>query len=151
MKIAPGTTVRLVYLLSQVTDGKTVEQVKEDKPAVFQFGNGLLLPAFEEGLSGLQASDDFDFVLNAKDAYGEHDPYAIFDIPIDTFEMDGKIEEKMLQVGNTIPMTDNNGNKHFGKITKVMQEAITMNFNHPLAGIDLRFAGKVLEVTPTDN
>lgn len=150
MKIAPGTTARLVYLLTQVTDNKIVEQVNEDKPAIFQFGNGLLLPAFEEGLSGLQAGEQFEFILKAEDAYGEHDPYAIFDIPIDTFAVEGKVDEKMLQVGNTIPMTDNNGNKHFGKITKLMEEAVTMNFNHPLAGIDLRFAGRVLEVTPTD-
>lgn len=150
MKIASGTTARLVYLLSQVTDDKLVEQVKEDKPAIFQFGNGLLLPAFEKGLTGLQAGDQFEFVLKAEDAYGKHDPYAIFDIPIDTFAVEGKVDEKMLQLGNTIPMTDNNGNKHFGKITKVMKEAVTMNFNHPLAGIDLRFAGKVLEVRPTD-
>lgn len=150
MKIASGTTARLAYLLTQILDDKIIEEVKVDKPAIFQFGNGLLLPAFEKGLTGLQAGDQFEFILKAEDAYGEHDPYAIFDIPIDTFEVDGKIDEKMLQVGNTIPMTDNNGNKHFGKITKVLQEAVTMNFNHPLAGIDLRFAGKVLEVSATD-
>jgi FKBP-type peptidyl-prolyl cis-trans isomerase SlyD len=44
-------------------------------------------------------------------------------------------------------MTDNNGNKHMGRITKVMKHAVTMDLNHPLAGKDLRFSGKVLEVT----
>jgi FKBP-type peptidyl-prolyl cis-trans isomerase SlyD len=52
----------------------------------------------------------------------------------------------MLTIGNKIPMTDNDGNKHVGLITLVMESAVTMDFNHPLAGVDLRFVGEVLEV-----
>ena len=43
-------------------------------------------------------------------------------------------------------MTDNNGQKHMGKIINVNTNSVTMDFNHPLAGKDLRFVGKVLEV-----
>jgi len=146
MEIAPNKTAKLIYTLTAVEDGKIIEKVKEEKPAAFQFGIGQLLPAFEKNLSGLKAKDEFSFILKAADAYGESDPYAIFDIPIDTFEVEGKTDDKMLQVGNTIPMTDNDGNKHMGRITKIMEQAVTMDFNHPLAGKDLRFSGKVLEV-----
>jgi len=146
MEIAPNKTAKLIYTLTAIEDGKIIEKVSEEKPAAFQFGIGQLLPAFEENLNGLKAMDEFSFILKAVDAYGESDPYAIFDIPIDTFEVDGKLDEKMIQVGNTIPMTDNDGNKHMGRITKIMAEAVTMDFNHPLAGKDLRFSGKVLEV-----
>ena len=146
MEIGPNKTAKLIYTLTAVEDDKIIEKVNEDKPAAFQFGIGQLLPTFEEKLSGLKADDEFSFILKAEDAYGESDPYAIFDIPRDTFEMDGKTDEKMLQIGNTIPMTDNDGNKHMGRITKIMPEAVTMNFNHPLAGKDLRFSGKVIEV-----
>ena len=146
MKIAPNTTAKLIYTLTAMDDGKIIEKVNEEKPAAFQFGIGQLLPTFEKNLNGLKAKDEFSFILKAEDAYGPSDPYAIFDIPIDTFEIDGKKDEKMLQPGNTIPMTDKDGNKHMGRITKVMKEAVTMDFNHPLAGKDLRFAGKVIEV-----
>ena len=146
MKIAPNTTAKLIYTLTAMDDGKIIEKVNEEKPAAFQFGIGQLLPTFEKNLNGLKANDEFSFILKAVDAYGPSDPYAIFDIPIDTFEIDGKKDEKMLQPGNTIPMTDKDGNKHMGRITKVMKEAVTMDFNHPLAGKDLRFAGKVIEV-----
>ncbi|RLD45312.1 MAG: peptidylprolyl isomerase [Bacteroidetes bacterium] len=146
MQIGPKKTAKLIYTLTAVDDDKIIEKVNEEKPAAFQFGIGQLLPAFEENLSGLKANDEFSFILKAEDAYGPSDPYAIFDIPIDTFAVDGKTDEKMLQVGNTIPMNDNDGNKHMGRITKVMPEAVTMNFNHPLAGKDLRFSGKVIDV-----
>ena len=146
MQIGSNKTAKLIYTLTSVEDGKLIEKVSKDKPAAFQFGIGQLLPAFEENLFGLKAADEFSFILKADNAYGSSDPYAIFDIPIDTFEVDGKTDGKMLQVCNTIPMTDNDGNKHMGKITKVMEHAVTLDFNHPLAGKDLRFSGKVLEV-----
>ncbi len=127
-----------------------MEEVREDRPARFTFGNGQLLPKFEENLMGLSQGESFDFMVKAADAYGPVDPYAIFDIPTDTFEVDGKIDEQMLKVGNVIPMTDNEGNKHMGKITAVQNDFVTMNFNHPLAGVDLRFKGKILSVLKTE-
>ncbi|RLD84156.1 MAG: peptidylprolyl isomerase, partial [Bacteroidetes bacterium] len=118
----------------------------EINPVIFNFGTNILLPAFEKNLMGLSSGDSFDFVIKADDAYGPVDSYAVFDIPLDTFEVDGKIDEKMIQKGNIIPMTDNEGQKHLGKIITILKDAVTMDFNHPLAGKDLRFTGKVIEV-----
>ena len=145
MKITAGTKVKLIYTL-KTSDGKLIEDIPEDKAVEIPFGAKQLLHEFEEKLNGLQKDDHFDITIKAENAYGKTDAYAIFDIPIDTFAVDGKTDEKMLQVGNTIPMNDNDGNKHMGRITKVMPEAVTMNFNHPLAGKDLRFSGKVIDV-----
>ena len=146
MKIGEKSTAKLVYTLTLTESGEIIEKVTKDKPAAFQFGANALLPVFEKNLTGLKKGDNFDFVIKAEDAYGLSDPYAIFDIPKDTFEVDGKTDEKMLQVGNIIPMTDNEGNKHHGRITMVGSDAVTMDFNHPLAGKDLRFVGKIIEV-----
>lgn len=147
MKIGPNKTAKLTYVLTLADDGKLIEKVKADKPATFKFGINQLLPAFEKKLSGLKSGDNFDFMISAEDAYGPVDPYAIFDIPKDTFEVDGMIDNKMLQPGNLIPMTDHDGNKHIGKITKVLEKVVTMDFNHQLAGKDLHFAGTIIEVT----
>ena len=146
MEIIPHKTALLVYELTFADNGTQIEKVTEDKPASFHFGSNQLLPGFEKNLLGKKSGDHFDFVLSPEDAYGPVDPYAIFDIPTDTFEVDGKTDEKMLQIGNVIPMTDDQGNKHLGKVIKVLNEAVTLDFNHPLAGKDLRFAGKVVEV-----
>jgi FKBP-type peptidyl-prolyl cis-trans isomerase SlyD len=48
-------------------------------------------------------------------------------------------------------MHDNNGQQHIGKMIKIMKEAVTIDFNHPLAGKDLRYVGKVLEVFENNN
>ena len=123
-----------------------IEETPSDKQMKFKFGVGELLPLFESSIIGLSAGQTFDFVIPAKEAYGLVDPYGIFDIPKDTFMVDGKIDEKMLQVGNKIPLTDNEGNKHLGIVKKVLDEVVTMDFNHSLAGVDLRFKGEVIEV-----
>lgn len=147
MEIGPNKIAKLSYTLTLAENGKLIEKVKADKPATFSFGINQLLQAFETKLNGLKKGDSFDFKLTAEDAYGPSDPYAIFDIPKDTFEVDGKTEDKMLQIGNVIPMTDNEGNKHMGTIINVLEEVITMDFNHQLAGKDLHFKGKVIEVS----
>jgi FKBP-type peptidyl-prolyl cis-trans isomerase SlyD len=43
-------------------------------------------------------------------------------------------------------MHDNNGMRHVGKMIKIMEDDVTIDFNHPLAGKDLRYVGEVLEV-----
>lgn len=146
MKIEAGKTATVQYTLKDADSGEEIESTQEENPAIFTFGSQQLIPEFEKNLIGLTTNDTFNFTIEAEKAYGPVDPYAIFDIPLDTFEVEGKIDDKMIQVGNIIPMTDNEGNKHLGKITKVMDAAVTMNFNHPLAGKKLQFIGKVLNV-----
>jgi FKBP-type peptidyl-prolyl cis-trans isomerase SlyD len=146
MKITPNSIAALSYTLTNFATDEELEKTPDDKVMKFKFGVGELLPDFEKNIIDLKAGDKFDFKVLAADAFGPVDPYAIFDIPKDTFENDGKIDSKMLQVGNQIPLTDKDDNKHLGLITLVMDNAVTMDFNHPLAGVDLRFVGEVLEV-----
>ena len=60
--------------------------------------------------------------------------------------MDGAIDFSVLKVGNTLPMSDDQGNTMNGKIVSYNNETVTMDFNHPLAGQSLHFSGEVLNV-----
>lgn len=60
--------------------------------------------------------------------------------------VDGKFDDELIAVGNTVPMMSSNGQRLNGLVLEINQENIKMDFNHPLAGEDLFFAGKVLEV-----
>jgi len=51
-----------------------------------------------------------------------------------------------LQEGNVIPMQNNEGQKFNGVVMEVKDDAVKMDFNHPLADDDLSFTGKVIEV-----
>jgi FKBP-type peptidyl-prolyl cis-trans isomerase SlyD len=151
MKIEANKVVSLSYVLT--VDDEVVETVKADKPMQFIFGIGYLLPKFEEHIVGKVAGDAFEFTLSAADAYGEESADAIVELPKHLFEIDGKIEDGLLTVGNVLPMADAEGNRMNGTVNEVRGDVVVIDFNHPLAGADLYFKGKVVEVrdaTPAD-
>ncbi len=127
-------------------NGNIIETVKEDKPFVFMHGKGNLLPKFEENLTGLKEGDGFEFKLACEDAYGLAREDAVVDIPKNVFEVDGKFDDKLIVEGNVVPMQDKDGNKFNGVVVVVEDEIVKIDFNHPLAGDNLFFKGKVLVI-----
>lgn len=149
MKIEAKKVVKLIYELQigEIDQMELLEIVNEDEPMVFIQGLSGLPEAFEEQLNGLQAGDVFKFTVNAEDGYGEPDPEAIVDFPIENFKIeDGKIPEGMLEIGNIIPFSNDEGNRMDGKIIEIQDEIVLLDFNHPLAGQTMHFEGKVLAV-----
>ena len=144
MVVGKNKVISLSYTLK--VNGETVESVGADAPLQFLFGAGNLLPKFEQNLDGLAPDDDFDFELKSEDAYGTVNKDAIVDVPMRAFEVDGKVDTELLKVGNHVPMLDQSGNRLNGLVVQVDQEFITMDFNHPLAGDDLHFNGKIVEI-----
>lgn len=139
--------VSIVYeLRSGSQEGEVVEALTPENPLTFLFGTGGLLPKFEENLSGLTSGDNFEFLLNTEDAYGPVVESAVVDVPKSIFEVDGKVDENLLKVGNMVPMMDAEGRRMNGKILTIDEEAVQMDFNHPMAGNDLFFKGQVSEV-----
>ena len=147
MKIEKLKVVSVTYdLRTDGFEGQIVESATEENPLKFIFGIGMMLPAFEAQLEGLEQGDTFQFKLSADDAYGQPNPENILDIPIQAFDVDGKRQNDLLQVGNVIPMQDNEGNQFYGEIKEIGEDTVKMDFNHPMAGKDLYFIGKVIEV-----
>lgn len=146
MKIGENekTFVALSYELT--VDGEVVEKVTAESPLQFIYGAGFLLPKFEAHLKGLSKGDDFAFHLDTEDAYGPVISEAVVDLPKEVFMVDGKIEDGLLEIGNQLPMSDNQGNRLVGVVKAVKDDAVTMDFNHPMAGKSLDFKGKVVEV-----
>ena len=62
MKIGNNTVVSMTYTLTENDEnGKMIQEVKKDKPFVFLFGSGFLLPKFEENILGLDPGSDYSF------------------------------------------------------------------------------------------
>lgn len=151
MIIKSGKKAKVVYKLYNAKDNTFLEEIPVDKPIVFEFGRGHLFPEFEKNLMGLAEGDNFDFVIKAEKAYGPIDTYAIFDIPKETFEENDDLPDDFYLPGRKISMHDNDGNHHVGRMVKIMKESVTIDFNHPLAGIDLRYVGKIISVFEDTN
>lgn len=150
MKIAENTFVALDYKLE--VDGAIADQSQPGQPLKFAYGMGMLLPKFEEAIAGLEPGAEFKFTLTPTEGYGEIIKEAVVELPKDVFAVNGEVEPGLLEVGNMIPMADQQGNRLMGRVTAVA-EVVTMDFNHPMAGKTLNFSGRieeVREVTPED-
>ena len=147
--ISKNKVVSLTYELKvQNDDGEQdlVETADTNNPMVFLFGASGLPDKFEENLEGKNEGESFSFALEAEEGYGDYDQNALVNIPKNVFEVDGKIDDEMLQEGNYIPMADNAGNHMQGRVMEVGDEEVVMDFNHPLAGMKMFFEGKIVEV-----
>jgi FKBP-type peptidyl-prolyl cis-trans isomerase SlyD len=147
MNIASEKMVSVTYELKyDNADAQLIEKVEKDHPLTFQFGVGRMLEHFEKNLVGLAVGDLFDFKLTAEQAYGLVTEEAIVEVPMRAFMVDGKVDPELVKLGNTIPMMDSYGNRLHGIVLEIKEEVVKMDFNHPLAGEDLHFKGKVVEV-----
>jgi len=147
MDITKNKMVSVTYELKyDDADAKLIEKVEKDNPLTFLFGAGKMLEHFEKNLENLSEGDVFDFKLTSNEAYGPVTEEAVVEVPLQAFEVDGKVDDKLVKIGNTIPMMDSYGNKLHGIVLEITDSAVKMDFNHPLAGEDLHFKGKVVEV-----
>ena len=144
MKVENNKVVAVSYKLE--VEGKIADQSAPGSPLEYIHGTGMLLPKFEAALAGKEPGDGFDFVLSPDDGYGRYDPSYKIDLPKTAFAVDGKIREDLLVVGRTIPMLNQAGQVVQGTVVEVSEGAVTMDFNHPMAGKTLHFTGQVESV-----
>lgn len=120
------------------------EECSEEHPFQFISNLGCVLPAFEKEIDPLRAGDIFDFVIPCEEAYGQFEDELMFDVPKSTFCINGKFDEEHIFEGNIIPLQGEDGNRFNGTVIEVKEDAVTIDLNHPRAGQDLHFVGKVV-------
>ncbi len=155
--IEPGKYVELGYDLYEVVEGgadKLVHQTDASDPEKIIFGvtRGMIVP-LEKAIEGLKPGERFDVTVKAAEAFGPHDPEQIVELDHDLFVVDGKFDDEMVKVGALVPMMTADGYRINGKVISVTPEKVTMDFNHPLAGKDVRFSGSIItvrEATPEE-
>jgi FKBP-type peptidyl-prolyl cis-trans isomerase SlyD len=147
MKIENNKMVSLIYELREGnSEGRVIETLTEDGPLSFVYGTGRLLPLFESNIGSLSEGDSFSFTLDSESAYGEKREDMIVNVPISVFETDGKLNEDICKVGSEVPMMDTDGNPLNGVISEISDTYVKMDFNHPMAGVDLFFTGKIVGI-----
>lgn len=143
MTIQLNSVVALTYdLYTKENDQEVfVEKADEQNPLVFLFGVGMMLPKFEENLAGLNIGDAYDFHLAAEDAYGVKDDSRVTNLPKDMF---GDME--IPAIGSILPLQDDQGHQFSARVKEVSETDVIVDLNHPMAGQDLHFIGKIISV-----
>ena len=148
-KIQPGKYVELGYDLYEVTPAgeNLVHQTDAQDPEKIIFGvtPGMIRP-LEKAIEGLEAGGEFDVTVKAADAFGPHDPDQVARLEKDVFAVDGKFDAEMVKKGAVLPMMTSDGYRINGLVVDVTDDEVEMDFNHPLAGKDVRFKGSIITV-----
>jgi FKBP-type peptidyl-prolyl cis-trans isomerase SlyD len=134
--------VTLDYVL-KLEDGELVETTREGMPMRFLAGHDEILPALEDALFGLAVGDEADVTIAPEDAYGEYDPEAYEEVPVDQFPA-----SEALESGTPIGVQDSSGEMYQAYVAEVRPDVIVLDFNHPLAGETLFFQVKVIDLRP---
>ena len=138
MKIADKTVVKMHYSVLD-GEGNLIDSSYEGEPLEFLHGTKYLLEDLENALNDKAPGDTFEVSIPADNAYGQR--------------IDGlvqKIESKMftefdVEVGMQLRAGTDNGEQTVIVIDKT-DDYVTVDGNHPLAGIDLKFDVEILDV-----
>lgn len=144
MKIDQNKVVALAYTLE--VEGAIADSASSENPLEYIQGTGMLLPKFEAEVEGKEPGERFEFTLTPEEGYGTYNPKYKFDIPMEAFQIDGKVQSELLVPGRVIPMLNQDGQVIQGTVAEVKENAVTMDFNHPMAGKTLNFTGTVVSV-----
>ncbi len=142
LMIGPGTQVTLHFSLS-LEDGAVIDSNFDGEPATFKVGDSSLLPGFEQALFGLKAGDDKQLVIPAEHGFGQHNPENVHTVPRTQFP-DGLTPEQ----GLMLSFADAQGNELPGVVSNFDEQTVTVDFNHPLAGRDIQFTVRIVDVVP---
>ena len=132
--------VTINYTLKD-SEGEIIDSTSEGKSFSFLSGSEQILPKLEEAIGGMLIGSKKIVALAAADAYGEYFDDAVQVLQSSEFPKEMEIKEGMEFVTN-----DADGNQMPFVISKITDEQITVDFNHPLAGEDLTFDVELLDL-----
>ncbi|VAW83024.1 FKBP-type peptidyl-prolyl cis-trans isomerase SlyD [hydrothermal vent metagenome] len=139
MQIEQNKVVTLNYTLTD-NDGNVIDQ-SNDGSFAYLHGANNIIPGLENALTGKTAGEKMDVAVEPTDGYGERDAEKTQTVPRNMFPEDAEIETGMQfhaqgPDGETLVVT----------VVKLEDDTVTVDGNHPLAGVALNFDVEVMDV-----
>lgn len=140
MLIAKDSVVRIDYTLTG-PDGKTLDTSSGREPLAYLHGANNIIPGLEAALTGKKAGDSLTVNIAPEQAYGVRNEQMVQQVPKAAFQGVANI-----QPGMQFQARGPNGQTALVTVTAVSEETVTVDANHPLAGVPLTFAVSIVEV-----
>ena len=151
-KVGPGKFVEYSYKLYNDADGKLLFETPKDAPDELVFGVTLgIVPGLLSVMEGLSKGDRFEITLPPVAAFGDKSDELEMILDKEIFMRDGKLADEV-KVGAILPMMTADNLRVEGRVTDI-GDKVKMDFNHPFAGLTVRYDGEIVEVrdaTPED-
>ena len=141
MKVADHAVVSIHYVLTN-DDKEVLDSSEGQEPLAYLHGTGHLIPGLEAQLLGKAAGDKLDVTVQPEDGYGELNEDLVQTVPSNVFQGVDSIEPGMqFQTSSE----DGSGGQMI-TVVSVENDEVTIDGNHPLAGVTLHFSVDIIEV-----
>jgi peptidylprolyl isomerase len=135
-----GDTVRVHYT-GTFDDGTVFDSSAEREPLQFTIGSGQVIPGFDNAVLNMTLGEKKKVNIPADQAYGPRSEELVAEIGRDRLPADLEVEiGQQLQVG----LAD--GGQTVVLIVDLNDETVTLDANHPMAGMDLNFELELIEI-----
>jgi FKBP-type peptidyl-prolyl cis-trans isomerase 2 len=122
-------------------DGMVFSSKEQDKPLQFIVGKGDLLQPIEDGVIGMELNETKVINIPHQEAYGD-----VYKELIQEVDKELLPENVAVKVGLQLTSKQDDGSEIHFRITKVMENSVIVDGNHPLAGKDLEFEIELVEI-----
>lgn len=140
MEIAENKVVAIEYTLTD-SEGEVLDTSDGRGPLAYLHGKGGIIPGLETELAGKKVGDELKVTVSPEKGYGPRHDNLVSRVPKDAFG--GKLE---FELGLQFPVQDQQGNQRLVTIVHIEEDNVVLDANHPLAGVELTFEVKVVEV-----
>jgi FKBP-type peptidyl-prolyl cis-trans isomerase SlyD len=139
MTVAKDKIVSIDYKLTG-TEGQVLDTSEGREPLAYLHGAGNIIPGLEQALEGKNAGEEVSVTIPPEQAYGNRDERLVQEVPRTAFEGAPNLAPGMQFQAST------NMGPRLLTVIDVNPERVTVDANHPLAGVTLNFDVKVMEV-----
>lgn len=139
MQIAHHTVVSIHYTLTN-EGGEVLDQSSTEAPLAYLHGAGNIISGLEKALDGRGSGERFTVTIAPRDGYGERDESMVQPVPRSAFQ---GVEE--IQPGMQFQAESEEGIQ-LVTVMAVEGDTITLDGNHPMAGVTLIFEVEVGEI-----
>jgi len=139
MQIVDQKVVTLHYTLTD-NEGRVIDQ-SEDGSFAYLHGASNIIPGLENALAGKSVGEELSVAVSPDEAYGIRDESMLQQVPKNMFE-----DTSQIAVGTQFHAQGPNGEMLVVTVMEVEEEHVVVDGNHPLAGVDLNFDVKIIDV-----
>jgi len=140
MKVQTNKVVTIDYTLTDER-GEVLDSSKQHGPLSYIQGKGNIIPGLEQKLDGKDSGEKLKVSIAPDEAYGQRDEKRIVKLPREQFK---GVDD--LEVGMQFRAEGGNGDTQVVTVTAVENDTVTVDANHPLAGMILNFDVAIVEV-----
>lgn len=140
MKAETGKRVK-VQFVGKLEDGTIFGEAPAEKPLEFTLGKEGVIPGFVEALNGMEPGEKKTVHVTPEKGFGTRDADKIIN-----FKRSQLAKREPIAEGARVVVEDVSGREYVGRVESLTDDLVTVDLNHPLAGLALDFEIGLQEV-----